>query len=339
MWVDLGGSASSVVLGMAETQGDDMRSGYLGLFFLFFLAFPPGGLAALAQPGPLDLFPLAPGSRYRYEYVSRSEFSGKGPDYRQETRVDSGLVEYVIIDSLSAGGMVRNWSIEERTLILHHVWGRYSAGSAGDVYYDSSYWRASHDATLKLSESLTGDHELVCNAVVWTFPPSSTPTVPIVRYSYLSPFQVRPTVPGGPLSGIQDTLWFVAGKGLTRAGRESWSYTYTSSVTRARMNLLAGSTEPLDSSGSLPYVLSLLPNYPNPFNPSTVIQYTLGTPGEISLILYDVLGREVKVLESGYKQSGRHRVTLDGGGLAAGLYIYRLSTMNGEVSRKALLVR
>ena len=74
---------------------------------------------------------------------------------------------------------------------------------------------------------------------------------------------------------------------------------------------------------------SLDPNQPNPFNPSTTIQYTLAEPGPARLRVYNTLGQLVRVLADAPQQAGTHRLTWDGTDargrpVAAGTYVYRL---------------
>jgi hypothetical protein len=105
---------------------------------------------------------------------------------------------------------------------------------------------------------------------------------------------------------------------------------------------LAGKTYSLVSVGSLlpkgtsdvaqletgqPLACTLLQNYPNPFNPSTKIGFRvwgLGSAG-VRLAVYDVLGREVAVLVNENKEpGGDYTVTWNAGGMASGVYLYRL---------------
>jgi hypothetical protein len=74
----------------------------------------------------------------------------------------------------------------------------------------------------------------------------------------------------------------------------------------------------------LPLSYSLSQNYPNPFNPSTVVSYQLPAASDVKLVVYDLLGREVSVLVNGRKEAGVHEVKFDAGGLASGMYVYRL---------------
>jgi hypothetical protein len=74
----------------------------------------------------------------------------------------------------------------------------------------------------------------------------------------------------------------------------------------------------------LPTVYQLDQNFPNPFNPSTVIQYQLPREAYVSLKVYDVVGRLVTTLVDGVEGAGFKSVTLDGRNLASGVYFYRL---------------
>lgn len=81
---------------------------------------------------------------------------------------------------------------------------------------------------------------------------------------------------------------------------------------------------------------SLSQNYPNPFNPVTRIEFFLTEPGDISLTVYDMLGKEIEVLVSGGYSAGRHRIEFDGKNLASGVYIYKFNYGNGRAIRKKM---
>jgi len=83
-------------------------------------------------------------------------------------------------------------------------------------------------------------------------------------------------------------------------------------------------------------------NYPNPFNPSTTIEFELQAPAPVSLIVYDLLGREVaRLLDDQLLDEGPQEVFFDGRGLASGIYFYRLLVNHGEFSdmRKMVLLK
>ena len=89
----------------------------------------------------------------------------------------------------------------------------------------------------------------------------------------------------------------------------------------------------------IPDSYSLQQNYPNPFNPVTTINYALPHNGIIYLKVYDVLGREIKELASGYKEAGYYNVSFDGSNLPSGIYIYKLVTNDFTDIKKMILVK
>jgi hypothetical protein len=80
-------------------------------------------------------------------------------------------------------------------------------------------------------------------------------------------------------------------------------------------------------------------NYPNPFNPGTVIRYTLDKTSRMSLTVVNMLGQEVAVLERGQKTAGNHSVSFNASYLPSGMYLYRLETEAGTITRKMMLVK
>lgn len=80
-------------------------------------------------------------------------------------------------------------------------------------------------------------------------------------------------------------------------------------------------------------------NYPNPFNPTTKISFTIPNDGHVSLKVYDVLGREVAVLANRAFSSGRYEFEFDASNLSSGTYLYRFSTDNKTITKKMLLVK
>jgi hypothetical protein len=76
------------------------------------------------------------------------------------------------------------------------------------------------------------------------------------------------------------------------------------------------------------YILSQ--NYPNPFNPVTKINYELPKDGKVKLVIYDILGREIKTLVNEFKQTGRYTVEFNGTQFASGVYFYRIQVEDGK---------
>ncbi len=90
---------------------------------------------------------------------------------------------------------------------------------------------------------------------------------------------------------------------------------------------------------TLPSHFSLSQNYPNPFNPTTSFEFQVAKQGPVSLKVYDVLGREVASLLEDTKAPGTFRVTWDAGGLASGVYFYKMRAGDFSEIRKMMLVR
>ncbi len=90
---------------------------------------------------------------------------------------------------------------------------------------------------------------------------------------------------------------------------------------------------------SVPTVVTMRPNYPNPFNPSTVIEFGLPARQHVSVVVYNVLGMEVARLIDDVADEGWHRVTFDAGSLTSGVYIAVTRTAGRSLSRVLLLAK
>ncbi len=84
---------------------------------------------------------------------------------------------------------------------------------------------------------------------------------------------------------------------------------------------------------------SLYQNYPNPFNPVTTIRFEVPFSQHVELSVFDMLGREVKVLYNDIAPAGIVTVDFNGEGLASGVYFYRLKTQDFAASKKLLLLK
>ena len=79
----------------------------------------------------------------------------------------------------------------------------------------------------------------------------------------------------------------------------------------------------------------LYQNFPNPFNPATIISYKLNNDGYVSLSVYNLVGQEVATLVSEFQKSGTYSKQFDASNLAAGVYLYKLQ-VNGFTSVKRM---
>ena len=84
---------------------------------------------------------------------------------------------------------------------------------------------------------------------------------------------------------------------------------------------------------------AVLNNYPNPFNSSTTIKFSIPRTANAELIVYDLLGREVTTLHSGLLSAGEHRCDFSSTGLPSGVYVYHLQGDDFSAARKMLLLK
>lgn len=99
------------------------------------------------------------------------------------------------------------------------------------------------------------------------------------------------------------------------------------------------STLELGSTPEKPLSFNLAANYPNPFNPSTLIQYTVPEQAQVMLDVINALGRQVKILVSEVQSAGTYDVHFDGGDLPSGTYLYRLIAGQKTLVRQMVLLK
>ncbi|MCX6145187.1 MAG: T9SS type A sorting domain-containing protein [Ignavibacteriales bacterium] len=99
------------------------------------------------------------------------------------------------------------------------------------------------------------------------------------------------------------------------------------------------STSPDNADSVTPDGYALETNYPNPFNPSTKISFTIPRADHVTLVVYDMLGKEVGTLVDSELGAGTHTVTFDGKNLASGTYIYRIRSGEFVQERTMQLIK
>jgi len=90
---------------------------------------------------------------------------------------------------------------------------------------------------------------------------------------------------------------------------------------------------------SAPIKFELAQNYPNPFNPSTIIRYQLPVNSQITLKVFNMLGKEVATLVNEVKLAGSYEVTLNADKLSSGVYYYQLKSNNFVQTKKLELIK
>ncbi|WP_337873482.1 choice-of-anchor X domain-containing protein, partial [Ignavibacterium sp.] len=163
-----------------------------------------------------------------------------------------------------------------------------------------------------------------------------------------SGFEVQRSVISNP-NGMRNLDWqsigFVNGNGTTS---ESNSYSFIDDnlsigkyAYRLKQIDLDGSftySNEIDVDLGLPLSFSLNQNYPNPFNPSTSIKYQVSSISNVSLKVYDVLGKEVVTLVNQIQPAGNYEVSFNASSLTSGIYFYKLQAASFSQTKKMLLL-
>ena len=94
-----------------------------------------------------------------------------------------------------------------------------------------------------------------------------------------------------------------------------------------------------DGVAANPSNFTLEQNFPNPFNPSTLIKFNLPEASNARLFITDMMGQQVAEVFNGYKPAGQHSIAYNGAGLTSGIYFYTLETATGRLTKKMMLMK
>ncbi|MBO6584515.1 MAG: lamin tail domain-containing protein [Gracilimonas sp.] len=118
---------------------------------------------------------------------------------------------------------------------------------------------------------------------------------------------------------------------------ESWMASKETGGTPSASN--DGVINSSEEDGNAPKAFALHQNYPNPFNPTTRISFSLAKASSVEIIVYNMLGQEVKKLMKEPMKSGEHTLTFDARNLPSGVYIYRLTAGKFSETKKMILLK
>jgi len=141
-------------------------------------------------------------------------------------------------------------------------------------------------------------------------------------------------------SGLTDTTFFAEGLQINTI--YSWHVSayneYGKSLWSTDYKFLTDDQVDVDDEFSI-YSFKLEQNYPNPFNPATTIKFYIPQTQNVTLKVYDVLGREVRTLVNGTMNIGEHNVEFNAEGLPSGIYIYILRADSKVLTNKMMLLK
>lgn len=165
--------------------------------------------------------------------------------------------------------------------------------------------------------------------------------------SYSNEYLLEAGTDGLPLG---DLNWFPAAKATYDANRETYVAALMDSMTNATFVYNPGDAESayitldnlptsIENDSNIPGEFHLSDNYPNPFNPSTKISFTLPAASEVKLTVYNVLGQKVAVLVNQQMTAGTFTVNFDASGLSSGMYLYRIEAGAFTQSKRMMLIK
>ncbi len=147
-------------------------------------------------------------------------------------------------------------------------------------------------------------------------------------------------------NGEYQKVGYVAGFGTTTEPK-SYSYLdnnlnrgdYTYRLKQIDLNGKFEYSNEVEVNVYLPAAFSLEQNFPNPFNPTTMIKYSIPADQNVKLNVYNLLGQKVMTLVNGFQKSGQHEVSFNAASFASGVYFYKLEAGTQSSIKKMILMK
>ena len=306
----------------------------VGTLLLLDLFLPAGGQSQ--TDSLVDCFPLSVGNQWVYAF-NHGKVLDSGA--LRTTTTDSGTVSYRVLSRADFGDSIL-WAFRESRSLRHRVQAN-GVTTIDSLIADST--------AFDMVELTTGRHQLyrriTDNGVLWTtvlpFMHDMTDTTQMYRYwrvdsslthvfviRYPSPYPIvvyRFTVTRD--SGMVSLAAFNA---ITFEGVE---------LSDHHLAARTLTDVPYNPVSVLPGAVVLSQNFPNPFNPNTIIQYELPIATHVQLIVVNILGESVAYLVDQNMPEGKHQIAFDGHTLSSGPYFLILKTKESREVRKILLLR
>ena len=152
-------------------------------------------------------------------------------------------------------------------------------------------------------------------------------------------------------SRVQNSGWIKIGF-VNGSGNSSKSKDYSFTESNLQLGKYYYRLKQIDNDGGFAYSntievdvtseiteFALQQNYPNPWNPTTTINYSLAKEGNVKLSVYNTLGSKVAIIVNEYKPAGNYSIQFNGSNLASGIYLYRLESGNYSTAKKFILMK
>ena len=164
-------------------------------------------------------------------------------------------------------------------------------------------------------------------------------TVDVDNYVYVSSWASGVFVSTDPISSSFQSIG-LGGIGVSSIMMNPVSSTLFAGTSDGKIYKKVSSVTGVDDEiFELPTEFDLKQNYPNPFNPSTTINFSIPETGKYSMKIYNILGQEVAILFNREFKPGVHNVAFSASGFASGIYFYRLTGNNVNITKKMVLMK
>lgn len=287
------------------------------------LAFPENGAVNLSEVIDLVWFYPDLASSYRLQISSEPGFttgivfdeSGITDTSKQITGLEGGITYYWRVNSVNAGG----------------------ASDFSDAFSFTTGYPAAPE--LIFPENNTGN--LPVDSVLYWFNNSNTQTfdLQLARAANFSSNSIVIDTTGltdtthSYSNLLFNTFYFWRVRGINEHGTGNWSDTWQFKTMGDPSSIGSEIIKIADD-----YFLEQ--NFPNPFNPSTIIQFNIPEGGNVNLKVFNLLGQEVaEVIKNQFYSNGSYEINFDASGLPSGIYFYRLTVNEYSASKKMILLK
>ncbi len=255
-------------------------------------------------------------------------------------QINSGLTSLVVNSLITSGGNIfagttggvflstnggTNWTAADSGLTNKYIWSLFSYGSNIYAGTEAGIFQSTNNGSKWIKFGLDS---------LYTYSFASTDTMLFA----------------GTTGGVfyitkSDSNWSPLNNGLANNSITSLLiidtniFAGTYGVYKFSINQIKTVTAVIDDRINIPSEFLLSQNYPNPFNPTTTINYSVTKESLVRIIVYDALGREVKILVNGEKPARNYRIKFDGSSLSSGIYFYRMQAGDFVETKKLILLK